>query len=133
MSGYVFAVGVCVVLAAALLWLLRARRLREKYAAIWLVLVAGVCLIGAVPGLVIWLASIVGVATPVNLVFVVAIAVLLVVCIQLSIEVSNLEEETRTIAEEFALLKLDVERLMARDDVETSLRRPGNGHREADG
>ena len=132
MSGYVFAVGVCVVLAAALLWLLRARRLREKYAAIWLVLVAGVCLIGAVPGLVIWLASIVGVATPVNLLFVVAIAVLLVVCIQLSIEVSNLEEETRTIAEEFALLKLDVELLMPRDDVETSLRQPGNEHGEAD-
>lgn len=111
MSGYLFALGICAVLVATLFWLLRARRLREKYSAIWLVVVLGVCVIGAVPGLVFWLASLVGVETPVNLVYASAIVVLLAVSIQLSIEVSNLEEETRTIAEELALLRLDVEQL----------------------
>jgi hypothetical protein len=32
------------------------------------------------------------------------------VCLQLSTEVSNLEEETRTLAEEIALLRADMER-----------------------
>ena len=44
MSGYGFALGVSALLVATLFWLLRARRLREKYSAIWLVLVLGVCL-----------------------------------------------------------------------------------------
>ena len=111
MSGYVFALGICAVLVAALFWLLRARRLREKYSAIWLVVVLSVCVIGAVPGLVFWLADVVGVETPINLVYASAILVVLVVSIQLSIEVSNLEDETRTIAEELALLRLEVEQL----------------------
>ncbi len=109
MSGYGLAVGICVALAAALFWLLRSRRVREKYAAIWLVVVLGICVVGAVPGLAFWLASALGVVAPSNLVFALAIAVLLIVCIQLSVEVSNLEEETRTIAEELALLRTTVE------------------------
>ena len=39
---------------------------------------------------------------------------LLLVCIQLSTEVSNLEEETRTLAEEIALLRLDLNELAER-------------------
>ena len=39
-----------------------------------------------------------GIVTPVNLVFALAIVVLLAVCVQLSAEVSGLEEETRTLA-----------------------------------
>lgn len=111
MTGYPFALGICVVLAALLFWLLRGRRLREKYSAIWLVVVVGVCVVGAIPGLVYVLADLVGVETPVNLVYASAILVLLVVTIQLSVEVSSLEEETRTIAEELALLRLEVEQL----------------------
>jgi hypothetical protein len=41
--------------------------------------------------------------------------VLLAVCIQLSTEVSALEEETRTIAEELALLRLEVRSMAATD------------------
>lgn len=124
MSGYGFALGVSALLVATLFWLLRARRLREKYSAIWLVLVLGVCLIGAVPGFVFWLASVVGVETPVNLLLIGASVVLLVVCIQLSIEVSNLEEETRTIAEELALLRLTVERLAHQEPAGQRLAHP---------
>ncbi|MFC8192696.1 DUF2304 domain-containing protein [Cellulomonas sp. NPDC057328] len=109
MSGYALSVGICVVLAGAFFWLLRSRRVREKYTAIWFVVVLGVCVVGAVPGLVFGLASALGVVAPSNLVFALAIVVLLIVCIQLSVEVSNLEEETRTIAEELALLRAQIE------------------------
>jgi hypothetical protein len=50
------------------------------------------------------------VTTPINLVFILAFLVLLVVCIQLSIEISTLEESARTVAEEVALLRLELER-----------------------
>lgn len=111
MTVYVTAVVVCVLLVAALVFLLRTRRIREKYAALWILLTVAVVLVGAFPQLAFWLSDLVGVQTPVNLVFALAIVILLAVCIQLSAEVSNLEEETRTLAEEIALLRLDLRQL----------------------
>jgi hypothetical protein len=109
MSGYAFAVGLCAVLVLLVIGLLRTRRVREKYAGTWLLVATAVCVLGAFPSAVFWLADVLGVQTPVNLVFSASIAILLLVCIQLSVEISNLEEETRTIAEEVALLRLEVE------------------------
>jgi len=108
MTGYLFAIGLCLVVVGLLFHLLRTRRIREKYAGIWIGVALATILVGVFPGLAFWLADVVGVETPVNLLFAVAFVVLLAVCIQLSSEVSNLEEETRTLAEEIALLRLEV-------------------------
>ena len=111
MTGYPFALGLTAVVVVFVLLLLRTRRLREKYAAIWLVLAGVVVVLAVFPDLALWLAERVGVETPVNLLFSGAIVVLLAVCIQLSSELSALEEETRTVAEELALLAERVDRL----------------------
>jgi hypothetical protein len=113
MSGYGFALGLCAATLVFILWLLRARRLREKYAAIWIVLAVAIVVLGAFPGLVFALARFVGVETPANLLFATSLGVLLFVCIQLSTELSGLEEETRTLAEEHALLARRVDVLEA--------------------
>lgn len=113
MTGYWFALGTCVLLLVFLVVLLRTRRLREKYALIWVVLSAGVCALGLFPAAVSWLAGLVGVQTPSNLLFAFALVVLLLVCIQLSVELTTLEEEGRTLTEEVALLRFDLERLAA--------------------
>ncbi len=110
MNLYVSVAIVCVVVVTAMLWMLRTRRIREKYAAIWIVLTAAVVVLGLFPELAFWLSDLLGVQTPVNLVFAVALVVLAAVCMQLSTEVSTLEEETRTLAEEVALLRADMER-----------------------
>lgn len=115
MNLYVSVAIVCVVVVAAMLWMLRTRRIREKYAAIWILLTLAVVVLGLFPELAFWLSDLLGVQTPVNLVFAVALVVLAAVCLQLSTEVSTLEEETRTLAEEFALLRADMERLHAQD------------------
>lgn len=114
MSGYWFALAACVALVVFLIGLLRTRRLREKYAITWIVVGLGVCVFGAFPRFVEAIASAVGVETPSNLLFALALIVLLLVCIQLSTEITTLEEETRTLAEEVALLRLDVEKLAHR-------------------
>ena len=108
MTGYAFAIALCVLLIGLLLLLMRMRRIREKYAAIWLIVAFSVVILAIFPNLAMWLAKLVGVQTPVNLLFAVAFAVLLGVCIQLSAELSALEEETRTVVEELALLRLEV-------------------------
>lgn len=109
----VIAIVVCLALVLSLLQLLRTRRIREKYAAVWIVLTLAVVVIGVFPGLAFWLSDLVGVQTPANLLFALASLVLLAVCIQLSTEVSALEEETRTLAEEIALLRLEVRQHIA--------------------
>lgn len=87
--------------------LLRRRQLREKYAALWLLVGVAMAILGLFPGLLDAVAGWLGVADPPNLLFFVAILVLLVVSVHLSWELSRLEDETRTLAEEIAFLRLN--------------------------
>jgi hypothetical protein len=91
--------------------LLRRRHLRGKYALLYLVLAAGVAVLALVPSLLGVLARLAGVEVPANLLFFTALIVLLLVSMQLAYESGRLEEETRTLAEEVALLRMDVEAL----------------------
>ena len=111
MTGYWFALVLCVAVVLLVLYLLRTQRIREKYAAIWLVLALAVVLLGVLPDLAGVLSRLVGVQTPINLVFALASAVLFGVCLQLSSEVSRSEEQVRTLAERVALLELRVDEL----------------------
>lgn len=94
-----------------LLELLRRRRLREKYAVLWITVAITAIVLVAVPGLLEGLSTLVGVEVPANLVFFLALLLLLLATIQHSFEVGRLEEKTRTLAEEVGLLRLDIERI----------------------
>ena len=108
MSGYAFALALCVVVVGLLYFLLRTRRIQEKYAGIWILVAVAVVVLGVFPKLAFWIAALVGVGLPANLLFALAILTLLAVSIQLSSELSSLEEESRTLAEEIALLRLEL-------------------------
>lgn len=86
MTGYAVAVAACVVVVAVILGLLRTKRIREKYAGIWIPLALVNIVLVFAPGLATRLATLLGVATPVNLLFTSAFVVLLVVCVHLSAE-----------------------------------------------
>ena len=120
MTVYATALILALVTVGVITFLMRSRRIREKYAAAWMVLAAAVVVLGAFPGLLARLATALGVVTPVNLLFFVAGLVLLIVCVQFSVEISTLEEETRTLAEEIALLSLTVEQLRASGERRTA-------------
>ena len=105
MSGYGFVVGLSIVLVGFLVVQLRRRRIREKYAGLWIALGLGVIIVCVWPNLAVSLARLVGVETPSNLVFAVSLVILLAVCIQLSVALSVQEEQSRTLAEEIALIR----------------------------
>jgi hypothetical protein len=88
--------------------MLRRGILREKYAALWLVVSSTLMLFAIFPGLLTGLSDLVGIAVPSNLLFLMAAVLLLLVSVQLSYEVSRLEARTRRLAEEVALLRHDV-------------------------
>lgn len=95
--------------------LLRRRHLRGKYALLYLVLALLVVVFAVFPPLLGLLARVAGVEVPANLLFFGALIVLLMVSMQLAYESGRLEEETRTLAEEVGLLRLEVEGLQDRD------------------
>jgi len=91
--------------------LLRRRKLREKYAAIWIVIAVGTVVVAAFPQLLHDVADLVGIQTPSNLLFFGSLIVLFAVSLQLSREVGLLEEQSRRLAEEVGTLTMRVDAL----------------------
>lgn len=89
--------------------LLRRQRLREKHAVLWVVVALGTALVALFPNLMTVAANTVGVQVPANLVFFLASMLLLLLSIQSSYEIGRLEDRTRTLAEEVALLRLQLD------------------------
>jgi hypothetical protein len=88
--------------------LVRRRQLREKYALLWAAVGLVVVPLALFPSALDTLSRAIGVASGVSLVFFLGFVFLLLVCVHLSWEVSRLEEETRTLAEDIALLRTEV-------------------------
>jgi len=107
-----------IVVLVAIIEMMRRHRLREKYAVIWFLVAAGVLTLALFPGLLTGTAALLGVQVPVNLLFFVGSLVLLVLTLQHSYELGRLEEKTRTLAEELALLRLEVARHQHRNRLE---------------
>ena len=113
MNVYAYVLGLvgAAAVLALVVELLRRRHLRGKYAVLWLGLSLVSLLFAVFPRLLALVSNLVGVQTPANLLFFAAILTMLAVIMQLSYESGVTEEETRTLAEEVALLRLEVERL----------------------
>ena len=98
-----------VLILGAIVELLRRHRLREKYAALWLFTGCLVVVLALFPGGLDNVAVFVGVANGASLVLFLAVVFLLIIAMHLSWEISQLEEETRSISEEIALLRVELE------------------------
>lgn len=92
-----------------ILYLLRRRQLRGKFAMLWVTLGLVLLVLALFPGLVTWASELLGITYPPALFLVVAVGFLIVVVIHFSWEISRLEERSRTLAEEVALLRGDLE------------------------
>jgi len=100
-----------VVILLVLFELLRRRHLREKYALIWAGVAIGVLTLTIFPGLLTFASEVAGVDVPANLLFFLASMVLMVLTLQHSHELGRLEDKTRTLAEELALLRMELDQL----------------------
>jgi hypothetical protein len=100
-----------VITLVVLFEMLRRHQLREKYAVFWVVVAVAAIVVAVFPQVLFWAAQVTGVEVPTNLLFFVASFVLLVVTVQHSYELGRLEERTRSLAEELALLRMEAERL----------------------
>jgi hypothetical protein len=102
---------VAVVVAAAymvfILGLVRRRQLREKYALLWLGVGAGAILLSLARGAADRVAEALGISYGPSALFLFSTMFLMAVAAHLSWEVSRLEDKTRRLAEEVALLRAE--------------------------
>jgi hypothetical protein len=93
------------ILLAIIVEVVRRRRLSEGYALLWIGVGVGVLVLGVLRPLVDRVSRLVGVHYGASLIFGVAVVFLVVVCVNLSMHVSRLEERVQALAEEIALLR----------------------------
>lgn len=110
-TSYIFGILSALITLGVVIEMLRRRRLRERHAIWWLIAGALALIIGVFPSVLDWAAAILGVDVPINLVFFVSIAVLFLVCIQHSVELTDLESKTRTLVEISTLQEMRIQQL----------------------
>jgi hypothetical protein len=97
---------------------LRSQRLRERHALWWGIGGTAALIISIFPESLVGAAEFLGVGVATNLVFFVSIALLFMVCIQMSVELTQSEKRSRRLAESAALLDERVRRLEKQRDSE---------------
>ena len=107
-TSYIFGIVSAVLILIVVIELLRRRHLRERHAIWWLVAGVLALIAGVFPATLGWAASLIGIEVPINLVFFVSIAILFLVALQNSSELTQLESKTRVLAEKVALLELRI-------------------------
>ncbi len=102
------AVIVGVVLLAFVLELVRRRQLVERYALIWMVATFALLVLAIWRGLLGDLADLLGIASPVNALFLVALGLTFLLLLHFSVVSSRLGEETKILAQEVARLQQEL-------------------------
>ncbi|MHC5795254.1 DUF2304 family protein [Lacisediminihabitans sp. FW035] len=109
--SYIFGIASATLALIVVIELLRRRSLRERHAIWWLVAGTLALVVGVFPATLQWAASLIGIEVPLNLVFFVSIAVLFLVSLQHSSELTRVESKVRTLAELVSLQDLRIRQL----------------------
>jgi len=92
-----------------ILRLVRRRRMGAKYALLWTTVGVFLGVLAVWPGLLTWISELAGVHYPPALFLLITTGFLFIVVIQFSYELSRLEDRSRILAEEVALLRAERE------------------------
>jgi len=107
--AHILIVVATVITALFILRLVRARQLRSKYALLWATIGLLLLPLAAVPGVLNTVSGWVGVFYSPTIFLLLAVGFLFLVVVHYSWELSRLENRTRTLAEELALLRARLE------------------------
>lgn len=106
--GHIFIAIATVIALFFILRLVRRRQLAGKYALLWTVVAGVLGIIAIWPGLLTTVSEVAGVHYPPALFLLITTGFLFIVVIHFSYELSRLEERSRTLAEEVALLNAEL-------------------------
>ncbi len=102
---------IIVVILLAIIYIIehvRKKSIDFRYALLWLLVCVCVLILTAFPKLLTILAKILGIASPVNMLFFLGFCLSIVVIFTLSIAVSNLADKVKKMAQEIAIIRKDM-------------------------
>ena len=113
MATYQYVMGIVAALLtlAIVIEMLRRRQLRERHAIWWLVAGIVALIISIFPNLLTASAAFLGFEVPANLAFFAALLVLFLVALQTSAELTKVESHNRRLAEQLALVEVQVKEI----------------------
>lgn len=117
-------IGLALLVLILIVALLLRRQLREKYATLWLIIGVALLVLAIFPGLLLGLSRALGIEVPSNLIFALAIVLLVGVALHLSWELSRAEDEVRRVAEDVAIVRAEVEELRRSLALDAGTERP---------
>lgn len=85
------------------------KKMTESHTAMWVIIAAGVFIIGLFPGLIIHVAAFVGIYYQPSLLFLIAIIFLLLILFKTSLKISELEVKISEMAMEISIMKAKME------------------------
>ena len=104
----VFSSSVALVLLVAIIDMVRRRKLGEELSIIWLLAGISIISLAVWEQLLLWLCRLLGIQTPVLLAFFMGIVYLLAMNLQLSIKISAINNQIKSIAQKVALLEWEI-------------------------
>jgi hypothetical protein len=113
-ASYVFGIVAALLVLVVVIEMLRRRRLRERHALWWLIAGVLALIAGVFPQVLGWFSNLIGITVPTNLVFFVSIAILFLVSLQQSAELTQMESKVRILAERSAIQDRRIEAIEAR-------------------
>lgn len=119
-NAYIFFLVFAAAIVLLVLAQVRNQNMKEKYAALWLIVSAAIIVLVLFPRLLFFLSELIGIETPVNLLFLLAIIMLIGVCLHLTSALSKTGEDVRVLAEEVAILRAQFDQQDSHPVVTTS-------------
>ncbi len=103
MNPQILAIALAVVMLVVVILLLRFYFLPEKYAVLWLVAAVVAIVFAVFPRLLDGIASLLGVAVPINLLFFAGFFIVLLLLMQLTLELARTRDELRKVIQRIAV------------------------------
>jgi hypothetical protein len=96
----------------------RQRRLLERYALVWMAVTALLITLALWDGLLIGVASLIGIAYPPSALFVIAFGFVILLLLHFSVAVSRLTDQSKVLAQQLSLLEERVRRQEEREALD---------------
>lgn len=104
----IVSIGLSIGLMILILELVRRKKLKEKYALLWLLTGFIIFILATFQNLLNWITHALGIEMPINMVFFLGIFFIILINIHLSMTISNLTEQNKKIAQKLALLEFNL-------------------------
>ncbi|MDY3048291.1 MAG: DUF2304 domain-containing protein [Rothia sp. (in: high G+C Gram-positive bacteria)] len=126
-NAYIFFLIFSAVIVLLVLAQVRNQNMKEKYAALWLIVSAAIILLVLFPRLLFFFSDLIGIETPVNLLFLLSIIMLIGVSLHLTAALSKMGEDLRVLAEEVAILRAQFDQENSSNNSQARAASPSTG------